>query len=91
MTVERIVSEDGAVTEIPHLTPNEVKLLLECKIIVIQRYDEAGETLTKSSLELLDCSMLSILRFEGEQRFREYIQNARLQRKKKSSIHRGYC
>lgn len=91
MTIERIVSENGSVTEIPHLTPDEVKLLWECKIIAIQRYDEAGETLTKSSLELLDYSMLSILRFEGEQRLREYVQNARLQRKKKSSIHRGYC
>ena len=91
MTVERIVSENGAVTEIPHLTPDEVKLLWECKIITIQRYDEAGEVLTKSSLELLDYSMLGILRFEGEQRLREYVQNARLKRKKKSSISRGYC
>ena len=91
MTVERIVSENGAVTEIPHLTPDEVKLLWECKITAIQRYDEAGEVLTKSSLELLDYSMLGILRYEGEQRLREYVQNARLQRKKKSSISRGYC
>ena len=91
MTVERIVSENGAVTEIPHLTPDEVKLLWECKITAIQRYDEAGEVLTKSSLELLDYSMLGILRYEGEQRLREYVQNARLQRKKKSSIPRGYC
>lgn len=91
MTIERVMTKDGSVTEIPHLTPDEVKLLWECKIIAIQRYDEAGETLTKSSLELLDYSMLSILRFEGEQRLREYVQNARLQRKKKSSIHRGYC
>lgn len=91
MTVERVVSENGAVTEIPHLTPDEVKLLWECKIITIQRYDEAGEVLTKSSLELLDYSMLGILRYEGEQRLREYVQNARLQRKKKSSIYRGYC
>lgn len=91
MTVERIVSENGAVTEIPQLTPDEVKLLWECKITAIQRYDEAGEVLTKSSLELLDYSMLGILRYEGEQRLREYVQNARLQRKKKSSISRGYC
>ena len=91
MTIERIVSDNGAVTELPHLTPDEVKLLWECKIITIQRYDEAGELLTKSSLELLDYSMLGILRFEGEQRLREYVQNARLQRKKKSSIPRGYC
>ena len=91
MTIERIVSENGAVTEIPHLTPDEVKLLWECKIITIQRYDEAGEVLTKSSLELLDYSMLGILRFEGEQRLREYVQNAKLQRKRKSSIPRGYC
>ena len=91
MTVERIVSENGSVIEIPHLTPDEVKLLWECKIITIQRYDEAGEVLTKSSLELLDYSMLGILRFEGEQRLREYVQNAKLQREKKSSISRGYC
>lgn len=91
MTVERVVSENGAVTEIPQLTPDEVKLLWECKITAIQRYDEAGEVLTKSSLELLDYSMLGILRYEGEQRLREYVQNARLQRKKKSSISRGYC
>ena len=91
MTIERIASENGAVTEIPHLTPDEVKLLWECKIITIQRYDEAGEVLTKSSLELLDYSMLGILRFEGGQRLREYVQNAKLQRKKKSSISRGYC
>ena len=65
MTVERVVSENGAVTEIPHLTPDEVKLLWECKITAIQRYDEAGEVLTKSSLELLDYSMLGILRYEG--------------------------
>ena len=91
MTIERIVSDNGAVTEIPHLTPDEVKLLWECKVITIQRYNEAGEVLTKSSLELLDYSMLGILRFEGEQRLREYVQNARLQRKKKSSIPRGYC
>ena len=91
MTVERVVSENGAVTEIPHLTPDEVKLLWECKIIAIQRYDEAGEVLTKSSLELLDYSMLGILRYEGEQRLREYVQNARLQRKKKSGTPRGYC
>lgn len=91
MTVERVVSENGAVTEIPHLTPDEVKLLWECKIAAIQRYDEAGEVLTKSSLELLDYSMLGILRYEGEQRLREYVQNARLQRKKKSSTPRGYC
>lgn len=91
MTVERVVSENGAVTEIPQLTPDEVKLLWECKIITIQRYDEAGEVLTKSSLELLDYSMLGILRYEGEQRLREFVQNARLQRKKKSSISRGYC
>lgn len=91
MTVERVVSENGAVTEIPHLTPDEVKLLWECKITAIQRYDEAGEVLTKSSLELLDYSMLGILRYEGEQRLREYVQNAKLQRKKKSSISRGYC
>lgn len=91
MTVERVVSENGAVTEIPQLTPDEVKLLWECKITAIQRYDEAGEVLTKSSLELLDYSMLGILRYEGEQRLREYVQNAKLQRKKKSSIPRGYC
>ena len=91
MTVERVVSENGAVTEIPQLTPDEVKLLWECKITAIQRYDEAGEVLTKSSLELLDYSMLGILRYEGEQRLREYVQNARLKRKKKSSISRGYC
>ena len=91
MTVERVVSENGAVTEIPHLTPDEVKLLWECKITAIQRYDEAGEVLTKASLELLDYSMLGILRYEGEQRLREYVQNAKLQRKKKSSIPRGYC
>lgn len=91
MTVERVIAKDGSVTEIPRLTPDEVKLLWECKITAIQRYDEAGETLTKSSLELLDYSMLSILRFEGEQRLREYVQNARLHRKKKSSINRGYC
>ena len=91
MTVERVVSENGAVTEIPQLTPDEAKLLWECKIAAIQRYDEAGEVLTKSSLELLDYSMLGILRYEGEQRLREYVQNARLQRKKKSSIPRGYC
>ena len=91
MTVERVVSENGAVTEIPQLTPDEVKLLWECKIAAIQRHDEAGEVLTKSSLELLDYSMLGILRYEGEQRLREYVQNARLQRKKKSSIPRGYC
>ena len=91
MTVERVVSENGAVTEIPHLTPDEVKLLWECKITAIQRYDEAGEVLTKSSLELLDYSMLGILRYEGEQRLREYVQNARLQRKKKSNTPRGYC
>ena len=91
MTVERVASENGAVTEIPHLTPDEVKLLWECKIITIQRYDEAGEVLTKSSLELLDYSMLGILRFEGEQRLKEYVQNEKLKRKKKSSIHRGYC
>ena len=90
MTVERVVSENGAVTEIPHLTPDEVKLLWECKITAIQRYDEAGEVLTKSSLELLDYSMLGILRYEGEQRLREYVQNARLQRKKKRSTPRGY-
>ena len=91
MTVERVVSENGAVTEIPHLTPDEVKLLWECKITAIQRYDEAGEVLTKASLELLDYSMLGILRYEGEQRLREYVQNARLQRKKKSNTPRGYC
>ena len=91
MTVERVVSENGAVTEIPHLTPDEVKLLWECKITAIQRYDEAGEVLTKSSLELLDYSMLGILRYEGEQRLREYVQNARLQRKKKSNTPRWYC
>lgn len=91
MTVEKVIAKDGSVTEIPHLTSDEVKLLWECKITAIQRYDEAGETLTKSSLELLDYSMLSILRFEGEQRLREYVQNARLHRKKKSSINRGYC
>ena len=91
MTVERVVSENGAVTEIPHFTPDEVKLLWECKIITIQRYEETGEVLTKASLELLDYSMLGILRYEGEQRLREYVQNARLQRKKKSSIPRGYC
>ena len=91
MTVERVVSENGAVTEIPQLTPDEVKLLWECKITAIQRYDEAGEVLTKSSMELLDYSMLGILRYEGEQRLREYVQNAKLQRKKKSSIPRGYC
>ena len=91
MTVERVVSENGAMTEIPHLTPDEVKLLWECKITAIQRYDEAGEVLTKASLELLDYSMLGILRYEGEQRLREYVQNAKLQRKKKSSIPRGYC
>ena len=91
MTVERVVSKNGAVTEIPQLTPDEVKLLWECKITAIQRYDEAGEVLTKASLELLDYSMLGILRFEGEQRLREYVQNAKLQRKKKSSIPRGYC
>lgn len=91
MTVERVVSENGAVTETPQLTPDEVKLLWECKIITIQRYEEAGEVLTKASLELLDYSMLGILRFEGEQRLREYVQNAKLQRKKKSSIPRGYC
>ena len=91
MTVERVVSENGAVTEIPHLTPDEVKLLWECKITAIQRYEEAGEVLTKASLELLDYSMLGILRYEGEQRLREYVQNAKLQRKKKSSIPRGYC
>lgn len=91
MTVERVVSENGAVTEILQLTPDEVKLLWECKIIAIQRYDEAGEVLTKSSLELLDYSMLGILRYEGEQRLREYVQNARLQRKKKCSTPRGYC
>ena len=91
MTVERVVSENGAVTEIPQLTPDEVKLLWECKITAIQRYDEAGEVLTKSSLELLDYSMLGILRYEGEQRLREYVQNARLQRKKKSNTPRGYC
>ena len=91
MTVERVVSKNGAVTEIPQLTPDEVKLLWECKITAIQRYDEAGEVLTKASLELLDYSMLGILRYEGEQRLREYVQNAKLQRKKKSSIPRGYC
>ena len=91
MTVERVVSENGAVTEIPQLTPDEVKLLWECKITAIQRYDEAGEVLTKASLELLDYSMLGILRYEGEQRLREYVQNARLQRKKKSNTPRGYC
>lgn len=91
MTVERVVSENGAVTEIPHLTPDEVKLLWECKITAIQRYEETGEVLTKASLELLDYSMLGILRYEGEQRLREYVQNAKLQRKKKSSIPRGYC
>lgn len=91
MTVERIVAEDGSVTEVPHLTPDEVKLLWECKIAVIQRYDEAGEVLTQSSIELLNYSMLGILRFEGEQRLKEYVQNARLNRKKKSSISRGYC
>ena len=91
MTVERVVSENGAVTEIPQLTPDEVKLLWGCKIAAIQRYDEAGEVLTKASLELLDYSMLGILRYEGEQRLREYVQNARLQRKKKSSTPRGYC
>ena len=91
MTVERVVSENGAVTEIPHLTPDEVKLLWECKITAIQRYDEAGEVLTKASLELLDYSMLGILRYEGEQRLREYVQNARLQRTKKSNTPRGYC
>ena len=91
MTVERVVSENGAVTEIPQLTPDEVKLLWECKITAIQRYDEAGEVLTKASLELLDYSMLGILRYEGEQRLREYVQNARLLRKKKSSTPRGYC
>ena len=91
MTVERVVSENGAVTEIPQLTPDEVKLLWECKITAIQRYNEAGEVLTKSSLELLDYSMLGILRYEGEQRLREYVQKARLQRKKKSSTPRGYC
>ena len=91
MTVERIVSENGAVTEIPHLTPDEVKLLWECKIITIQRYDEAGEVLTKTSLELLDYSMLGILRYEGELRLREYVQNARFQIKQKSSTPRVYC
>lgn len=91
MTVERVVSENGAVTEIPQLTPDEVKLLWECKITAIQRYDEAGEVFTKASLELLDYSMLGILRYEGEQRLREYVQNARLQREKKSSTLRGYC
>ena len=91
MTVERVVTENGAVTEIPHLTPDEVKLLWECKIITIQRYEEAGEALTKASLELLDYSMLGILRYEGEQQLREYVQNARLLRKKKSSTPRGYC
>ena len=91
MTVEKVVSENGAVTEIPQLTPDEVKLLWECKITAIQRYDEAGEVLTKSSLELLDYSMLGILRYEGEQRLREYVQNARLQSEKKSSTPRGYC
>ena len=91
MTVERVVSENGAVTEIPQLTPDEVKLLWECKITAIQRYEETGEVLTKASLELLDYSMLGILRYEGEQRLREYVQNARLQREKKSSTPRGYC
>lgn len=91
MTVERIVAQDGSVTEVPHLTPDEVKLLWECKITVIQRYNDAGETLTKQSLELLDYSMLGILRFEGEQRLKEFVQNARLNMKKKSSTPRGYC
>lgn len=91
MTVERIVAQDGSVTEVPQLTPDEVKLLWECKITVIQRYNDAGETLTKQSLELLDYSMLGILRFEGEQRLKEFVQNARLNMKKKSSTPRGYC
>ena len=91
MTVERVVSENGAVTEIPQLTPDEVKLLWECKITAIQRYEEAGEVLTKASLELLDYSMLGILRYEGEQRLREYVQNSKLQKKKKNCIPRGYC
>ena len=65
MTVERVVSENGAVTEIPQLTPDEVKLLWECKIIAIQRYDEAGEVLTKGFLEEGDASAGQVTRWQS--------------------------
>ena len=89
MIIKKIIPENGIITETIYLTPNEIKLMNECKCIAIRRYKESGISMTKQTLELLHYSMLGILRFEGEQRLREYVCNARLN--KKSSTLCGYC
>lgn len=90
MTVERRIEENGGITDIITLTPEENSAMDEAHEIVSKRYAEMGLEQTDWEKRMLECVFQGIIRFEGVEALLNYARIAIISKGKKE-VPRGYC
>lgn len=90
MTVERRIEDNGAITDIITLTPEENNAMDEAHEIVSKRYDEMELEQTDWEKKMLEYTFQGIIRFEGVEAMLNYARTAIISKGEKAAT-RGYC
>ena len=90
MTVERRIEDNGAITDIITLTPEENNAMDEAHEIVSKRYAEMELEQTDWEKKMLEYTFQGIIRFEGVESMLNYARTAIISKGEKAAT-RGYC
>lgn len=90
MTVERRIEDNGAITDIITLTPEENNAMDEAHEIVSKRYAEMELEQTDLEKKMLEYTFQGIIRFEGVEAMLNYARTAIISKGEKAAT-RGYC
>lgn len=90
MTVERRIEDNGAITDIITLTPEENNAMDEAHEIVSKRYAEMELEQTDWEKKMLEYTFQGIIRFEGVEAMLNYARTAIISKGEKAAP-RGYC
>lgn len=90
MTVERRIEDNGAITDIITLTPEENNAMDEAHEIVSERYAEMELEQTDWEKKMLEYTFQGIIRFEGVEAMLNYARTAIISKGEKAAT-RGYC
>ena len=85
MTVERRIEENGAITDIITLTPEENNTIDEAHKIVSNRYSEMGLEQTNWEKKMLEYTFQGMIRFEGVEAMLNYARTAIISKGKKEA------
>ena len=90
MKVERRIEDNGAITDIITLTPEENNAMDEAHEIVSKRYAEMELEQTDWEKKMLEYTFQGIIRFEGVEAMLNYARTAIISKGEKAAT-RGYC